>query len=91
VSPELAALVHQRFVEASRTCYPSALRRYHQTGEAELQFCVDAAGQVEHPVLSHSSGVPALDEAALGCVLANVVPLPPETGGVCFTVPVRFR
>jgi TonB family protein len=87
---DVGALLHERLVAAAARCYPAAARRFHQTGEVTVVFCLDAAGGLARAEVRHSSGVPALDAATLECVVPDAAPFPLAAAGQCFDVPVRF-
>ncbi len=87
---DVAALLHERLVAAAARCYPATARRFHQTGEVQLGFCLDATGGLARAEVRHPSGVPSLDAATLECVLPEAVPFPHAAAGQCFDVPVRF-
>ena len=80
-----------RLQQGAAHCYPAAARRFRQTGEASVHFCLDGAGAVRALTVATSSGSPLLDEAATGCVVPAAAPFGPVTFGRCFTLPVRFR
>lgn len=81
----------RRLQQVALRCYPAAARRFRQTGEAQVRFCLDAAGGLREATVSSSSGSDLLDAAATGCVIPGATPFGPETFGRCFTVPVRFN
>jgi protein TonB len=85
-----AAALHSKLAAAAQRCYPAAARRFGLTGEAQLEFCLDAAGALSSRKLEHSSGQSLLDTAALDCVLPGAQPFPAEAFDGCFSVPVRF-
>jgi TonB family protein len=82
--------LHAALAESARRCYPAAAKRYHLTGEAQVDFCLDAVGALTSLKLSKPTGQDLLDAAARECVVASAMPLPSEAAGGCFTVPVRF-
>jgi TonB family protein len=81
------AELHARLAASAERCYPAQARRFRQTGEVTLKFCL-ASGAADQISLDGSTGSPLLDEAARTCVLDGARPLPEITG--CFAVPVRF-
>lgn len=83
--------LHAALAEAARRCYPAAAKRFHLTGEAQVDFCLDARGALTSTRLASSTGQSLLDTAARECVIAGAMPMPPEASGGCYTVPVRFR
>ncbi len=95
-SPALTATLDttelsRRLQAVAARCYPAAARRFRQTGEAEVRFCLDGAGALAESTVSRSSGSDLLDRAASGCVVPGAAPFGAEAHGRCFTVPVRFR
>ncbi|MBK7857689.1 MAG: TonB family protein [Archangiaceae bacterium] len=82
--------LHAALSESARRCYPAAAKRYHLSGEAQLEFCLDAAGALKSTKLLASTGAEVLDAAARDCVIAGALPLPREAFGGCYAVPVRF-
>lgn len=85
------AELSRRLQAVAARCYPAAARRFRQTGEAEVRFCLDAAGVLAEATVSRSSGSDLLDQAARGCVVPGAAPYGAEARGHCFTVPVRFH
>lgn len=81
----------RRLQEGALRCYPVAARRFRQTGEAKIRFCVDAAGALSQSVVAATSGSDLLDRAAIECVLPGAAPFLPGAFGHCFTLPVRFQ
>jgi protein TonB len=74
--------------------YPPQARRRHQTGVVQLTFAIDRQGRVLLAQVTKSSGVAALDQAALD-MLAAAQPLPKPPSDVTderisMTVPVEF-
>ncbi len=90
-APIDTAALSARLQRVALTCYPAAARRFHQTGEAQIRFCLDAAGVLRESTLIRSAGSELLDHAARDCVVPGAAPFGPETFGRCFTVPVRFK
>jgi periplasmic protein TonB len=73
--------------------YPAAARNARQQGVAYLQFRVDREGHVLSSSLAKSSGVPALDQAALDTLRhADPLPrIPPDRPDeIELSVPVEF-
>lgn len=83
--------LHAALAESARRCYPPAAKRYHLTGEAQVDFCLDGAGALSSTKLLSSTGQQLLDAAARECVISGALPLPAEASGGCYSVPVRFR
>jgi TonB family protein len=81
----------RRLQETASRCYPPAAKRFRQSGEAKVYFCLDGAGAVSTLTLASSSGSTLLDQAVTGCVVPGAAPFGPEAFGRCFTVPVRFH
>lgn len=75
--------------------YPAEARRQRQQGIPQLQFSIDASGNVLSARIIRSSGFPALDEAALEMInRASPVPAPPAAmarSKITLTVPVNFN
>jgi TonB family protein len=82
--------LHERLVAAAARCYPATARRFHQTGEVTVGFCLDVTGGLARAEVRRPSGVPSLDAATLECVLPEAAPFPRAASGQCFEVPVRF-
>jgi protein TonB len=74
--------------------YPSSAKSRRQEGLVQVAFTVDQGGRVTSSRVSRSSGVPALDEAALEMVRrASPVPAPPPeiaSSALRLAVPVDF-
>jgi periplasmic protein TonB len=74
--------------------YPASARRRRQQGLVLLEVAVTAEGRAARVALLHSSGVPALDEAALGAVRGWQFE-PARSDGLAVAcgieVPVRFQ
>ena len=81
----------RRLQAVALRCYPAAARRFHQTGEAQIEFCLDGAGALRETTVIQSTGSGLLDHAATDCVVPGAAPFGAETFGRCFTVPVRFN
>ena len=81
----------RRLQAGALRCYPSAARRFAQTGEAQVRFCLGETGGLGEVTIASSSGSQLLDRAATGCVVPSAAPFGAQTFGRCFTVPVRFR
>lgn len=75
--------------------YPAEARRQRQEGIPQLQFTIDAAGNVLSARIVRSSGFPALDQAAIDMInRASPVPAPPAAmaqSRLTLTVPVNFN
>ena len=92
VAPPLdTSALSRQLQEGALRCYPAGARRFRQTGEAQVRFCLDRAGTLSETTLASSSGSALLDVAARECVVPGAAPFGPETFGRCFTLPVRFR
>ncbi|MBL8954826.1 MAG: TonB family protein [Myxococcaceae bacterium] len=83
--------LHAQLAESARRCYPAAARRFRLTGDATIDFCLDAGGSLKSTSLARSSGHELLDAAARDCVIAGALPFPADASGGCFSVPIRFR
>lgn len=74
--------------------YPSSARSRRQEGLVQVAFTVDKGGRVTSSRVSRSSGIPALDQAALEMVRrASPVPAPPPeiaSSALRLAVPVDF-
>ena len=81
----------RRLQQVALRCYPAAARRFRQTGEAQIRFCVDPEGTLREVTVVRSTSSELLDHAAIDCVVPGAAPFGPETFGRCFTVPVRFN
>jgi TonB family protein len=90
-APLDTAALSRRLQQVALRCYPAAARRFRQTGEAQVRFCLDGAGALRESTVVHSAGSDLLDRAARECVVPGAAPFGPETFGRCFTVPVRFN
>jgi len=77
-----------------RKLYPREAQRAGQEGVARITFAIDGAGRVLSVSLAGSSGIAALDQAALDTVRrASPVPAPPATlgqGSLTLTASIRF-
>ena len=75
--------------------YPADARRQRQEGIPQLQFTIDAAGNVLSARIVRSSGIPVLDQAAIDMInRASPVPAPPASlakSRLTLTVPVNFN
>ncbi len=89
LDPGVEAALHQRLQAGAARCYPSASRRFHETGTSEVAFCVGAEGRLTPSRVARSSGSERLDRAALDCVVGGSEPFP-QAQGRCFALPVRF-
>ena len=90
-APLDTAALSRRLQQVALRCYPAAARRFRQTGEAQVRFCLDGAGALRESKVIHSTGSALLDHAATDCVVPGAAPFGPETFGRCFAVPVRFN
>lgn len=74
--------------------YPASARSRKQEGLVQVAFTVDKGGRVTSSRVARSSGIPALDQAALEMVRrASPVPAPPPeiaTSNMKLAVPVDF-
>jgi len=74
--------------------YPASARSRKQEGMVQVAFTVDKGGRVTSSRVARSSGIPALDQAALEMVRrASPVPAPPPeiaTSSMKLAVPVDF-
>lgn len=72
--------------------YPRQAQRMRQTGVAHISFVVNPNGRFANIRLVKSSGVPALDEAALATVkkTGGYSPVPDGTS-LSFTLPIEFN
>lgn len=84
------AALHARLQAGAAACYPASLKRFRVSGQSQVSFCVDAGGGLQTPTLLAPSAHPALDEAAVGCVLPRAAPFEAGERGRCFSVAVRF-
>jgi periplasmic protein TonB len=77
-----------------RKTYPREAQRAGQEGVAQISFTIDASGRVLSVSLAASSGIPALDQAALDTARrASPVPRPPASAGqgtLSLTAAIRF-
>lgn len=83
--------LNQKLRNAARSCYPQVAARFGLHGTAKVAFCVGNQGEVSQVRLVQSTGSGVLDAAAGGCVLDRARPLPVETSGRCFELPVQFE
>ena len=88
-SPDVERELHARLQSSASRCYPSASRRFHETGVSEVAFCVGDSGQLADGKLARSSGSERLDRAALECVIGEAGSFP-AAHGRCFALPVKF-
>ncbi|HHZ08413.1 MAG TPA: TonB family protein [Rhizobiales bacterium] len=74
--------------------YPSSARSLRQEGLVHVAFTIDRGGRVTSSHVARSSGIPALDQAALDMVRrASPVPAPPPeiaSSALRIAVPVEF-
>jgi protein TonB len=77
-----------------RKLYPREAQRAGQEGVARITFAIDSAGRVLSVSLAGSSGIAALDQAALNTVRrASPLPSPPADmgqGSLTLTASIRF-
>ena len=64
----LLILIHDLINEKQR--YPLNAQLLHQGGDVSVQFRLTPKGHIEHTSVSHSSGYPSLDQAALRAIQA---------------------
>lgn len=83
--------LNQKLRNAARSCYPQVAARFRLQGTAKVAFCVGNHGEASQVRLVQSTGSGVLDAAAGGCVLERARPLPAETSGRCFELPVQFE
>jgi protein TonB len=92
--PPIAARTHDlasvRAGIARTLVYPPNARRNGLQGKVILEFVLLAEGRIRDLALRSSSGIPALDAAALAAVEA-AAPFPPPGVDVLVVVPVVFR
>jgi protein TonB len=92
--PPIAARTHDlasvRAGIARTLVYPPNARRNGLQGKVVLEFVLLAEGRIRDLVLRSSSGIPALDAAALAAVEA-AAPFPAPGVDVLVVVPVVFR
>jgi protein TonB len=70
--------------------YPAQAR--NQQGMPYVYFTIDGSGRITSARLSRSSGVAALDQAALDTVRrSSPIPAPPPGAQRVLTVPIRFH
>jgi len=74
--------------------YPRAAQRAGEEGVAQIRFTIDASGRVLSVSLAASSGIAALDQAAIETARrASPVPRPPASAGqgtISLTAAIRF-
>ncbi|NGP18531.1 TonB family protein [Devosia chinhatensis] len=76
-----------------RKVYPPAARQAGQEGVVGIALSVDSSGTVLSVSVSRSSGIPALDQAALETARrASPLPRPPQSLGqvISLTASIRF-
>lgn len=77
-----------------RKVYPREAQRAGQEGVVRISFTIDSAGRVLSVGIAGSSGIPALDQAALDTARrASPVPRPPAAmgqGSLSLTASIRF-
>ena len=75
-----------------RKRYPANARRQRLEGVAQVQFTIDANGNVQSVALAGSSGIAELDQEVVAMVRrASPVPAPPPGVNRTIVVPVRFN
>ena len=47
---------------AALRCYPAAARRFRQSGDGQVRFCLDPAGALKDSTVAQSTGSELLDE-----------------------------
>jgi len=98
-APAASAEAVDRFQAAVRAAiqaaivYPPAARMMNQQGRAKVAFTLES-GHAENPRIAQSSGIPAIDTAAIAAVRDAAYPAPPrELAGkpLAFAVFVEFN
>lgn len=84
-NPTLAEI--RRRIESAKR-YPAQARAMHQEGRVGLRFRIQPNGQIAEVHITQSSGVPALDDAAMQAVTRSA-PLPYYSAAIEF--PLTFR
>ena len=88
------AAAHADYGMSPPPIYPASARRHEQQGTVTLRVRVGADGSVQRVEIAESSGVDALDNAALETVRARWRFVPAHRGAVAFEswvlVPIRF-
>jgi periplasmic protein TonB len=88
------SLAHADYARNPRPMYPASARRRAQEGTVTIRVLVGADGAVEHAELAESSGVDALDDAALATVRSRWRFIPARRDGVAVEswvlVPIQF-
>lgn len=84
-NPTLAEI--RRRIESAKR-YPAQARAMHQEGRVGLRFRIQPNGQIAEVHITQSSGVPALDDAAMQAVTRSA-PLPYYAGAITF--PLNFH
>lgn len=80
------AEIRRRIESAKR--YPAQARAMHQEGRVGLRFQIHPNGQIADVQITQSSGIPALDDAAIQAVTRSA-PLPYYAGAIAF--PLNFH
>lgn len=84
-NPTLAEI--RRRIESAKR-YPAQARAMHQEGRVGVHFRIQPNGQIAEVYVAQSSGVPALDDAAMQAVTRSA-PLPYYAGAIEF--PLNFH
>lgn len=84
-NPTLAEI--RRRIESAKR-YPAQARAMHQEGRVGVRFRIQPNGQIAEVHITQSSGVPALDDAAMQAVTRSA-PLPYYAGAITF--PLNFH
>lgn len=79
----------RRRIEQSKR-YPSQAREQHVEGKVGVQFRIQSNGQVQNVRITHSSGTPILDDAAVQAV-QHSAPLPYYENTIDLSLAFRLR
>lgn len=86
-NPTLAEI--RRRIEAAKR-YPAQARAMHQEGRVGVRFRIQPNGQIAEVHITQSSGVPALDDAAIQAVTRSA-PLPYYSAAIEFPITFHLR